>query len=792
MGVLDKKLRRDIFQSWGMLLAVSAIIAVGIGCFIGMLSASRNLQLAKNHYYADNRLADFWIDLKKAPVQEVGRLAVVPGVSEIRTRIQFRVVLDLPEAIKPVGAMVISMPEEPAPVINNIIIQKGTYFTPGRVNEVILSEKFARARGIEPGDRIHAVLNNQHEELIVVGTAISAEFVYLTAPGSLIDEPETYGLMYIKQGFAEDTFGFNSATNSVVGLLAPEARSENRRIVAEVARRLEPFGIFIALPREEQFSPMILDGELKQLRTMAVMLPSFFLVVAALVLNVLMTRLAEQQRTVIGTLKALGYGNRTLMYHFLKFAAVAGMAGGLMGTVIGYWLAGAMTAMYVNFFSFPLLVNKFYPALALAGIAISVLFAMLGTIKGVRRIMDLDPAESMRSAPPAAGGAVFLERWQVIWQRFDAQWQMILRGLLRNRGRALVAILAAALGSAIVVLSFGMVDSMDRMITTQFEKILLSDYHLTFNSEKDFASVDEIRRLPGVIHAEPIFNVPCTFRAGNRTKRGAIMGVPRNSRLTFPIDEKGELVPVPTSGLLMTDRLMETLGIETGQIIDVDPVKGDRFTRKISVVQKVASMMGLMVYADYHWLNRVMGEQASVSEVRVTAMQRPWEKKQFLESIRTMPGLETVSDLGEQKQAIQRQFDGAMRGAAVVMIGFAAVIFFGTILNGTLIAMAERQREMATFRTMGYYENEVGRLFLRENLVTNILGTLIGLPMGYGMLHGSMKGMATDAYSFPPVIDPFSYFYTLVLAICFVLLSQIVVIRTMRAQNWVEALSLKE
>ncbi len=304
--------------------------------------------------------------------------------------------------------------------------------------------------------------------------------------------------------------------------------------------------------------------------------------------------------------------------------------------------------------------------------------------------------------------------------------------------------------------------------------------------------MDEIRRLPGVIHAEPVFNVPCTFRVSNHTKKGAIMGIPRNGELTFPLDDKGEAIPVPTAGLLMTDRLMEKLGINAGEYVNVDPVKGDRITRKIPVVQKVASMMGLMVYADYRWLNRVMGEQAAVSEVRVLAMQSSWEKRRFLDRIRTMPGLETVSDIGEQKQAIVRQFNGAMRSVAVVMIGFAAVIFFGAILNGTLIDIAERQREMATFRTMGYQEKEVGRLFLRENLVTNVLGTLIGLPMGYGMLYGSITGLATDAYSFPAAVEPTSYIYTVALAVVFVLLSQIVVVRSLRAQNWVEALSLKE
>ena len=369
---------------------------------------------------------------------------------------------------------------------------------------------------------------------------------------------------------------------------------------------------------------------------------------------------------------------------------------------------------------------------------------------------------------------------------------MILRGMLRNKSRTLVAVFAAAMGSAIVILAFGFVDSMDQMVTRQFEKLLRSDYHLTFNKEMDIAGVDEIRRLPGVIHAEPVFNVPCTFRAGNRTKKGAIIGITQNSKLTVPLDAFERPIGVPTTGLLMTNRLMEQLGINKGESVDVLPVKGERMIRKVPVIQGVASTMGLMVYADYRWLNRVFGEQATVSEVRILALHAHGEKQRFMEKIKVMPGLETVTDLTEQKQALTKQLDGAMRSTAVVMIIFAAVIFFGTILNGTLIALSERQREMATFRTMGYTENEVGRLFLRENLVNNVMGSLIGLPLGHAMLVGAMKGFETDAYAFPAALAPISYVYTVVLAICFVLLSQIIVVRSLRAQNWVEALSLKE
>jgi len=792
MTTLDRKLFRDIRYSWPMLLAVSAIIAVGIGCFVGMMSAAQNLEYARSSYYSTCRLADFWIDLKKAPTQEVRRLARLPGISEIRDRIQFRVVLDLPGSRKPIGAMVLSLPDQKAPVINNIILRKGTYFTHGRANEVIVSEKFAEARNIEPGDIITAVLNNQRKELVVTGTAISAEFVYMASPGSMVDEPGSYGLLFIKRSFAEDTFGFNSASNSVVGLLAPQARRDSERIVEELSDRLEPYGVFVGLPRASQFSPMVLDGEMKQLKNMAFIFPLFFLVVAALVLNVLMIRLSEQQRTIIGTLKALGYENRALMVHFMKFAATTGLVGGVLGCLLGFWLGGAITRLYVDYFTFPQLTSKFYPTLSFIGICTSILFSVLGTLKGVRTIMRLEPAEAMRQAAPPAGGAVFLESFHLFWKRLDAQWQMIFRGLLRNKGRSLIAIFSAAMGSSIVVLAFGFVDSMDEMVKLQFEGALRSDYHLTFNHEMSFSGFDEIRRLPGVTHAEPVFNIACTFKQQNHRKRGAIMGIVRNGELTTPLNKQGDPITLPNAGLLMTERLMEQLEIQAGDYLEVIPVKGQRTPRNLPVVQGIESVLGLAVYGDYDWLNRVFGQQDVISEVRVLASQNDSEKTRFMERVKAMPGLEALTDLNEQKEALNKQLNGAMRAMAVVMIVFAAVIFFGAILNGTLIAISERRREMATFRTMGYYNYEVGRLFLRENLLNNVIGTIIGFPLGYWLLMGSMKGFVSDAYSFPATLAVMSYVYTLILAIIFVLLSQVVVIRNLRKQNWVEALSLKE
>ncbi len=792
MKILDRKLRRDLARTRGLLAAVVAIVTVGTGSFVGMLSTFNNLLVARTSYYSQCRMADFWINLKKAPVVDVERLGKQPGVSDIRERIGNPVIVDIENVGKPISGLALSLPDNPAPVINNIIMRRGSYFTDDRRNQVIISEKFAEAWRISPGSFIHLVMNGQRKQLFVIGTAISSEHIYLAPPGGIVDDPYEYGVFYLKRSYAEDMFGFHGACNSVVGLLTPEARRNPQPVLDELEEQLDAYGVFAVTPLKLQFSNLTLCSEMNGLKTMATMLPLMFLAVAALVLNVLMTRLAEQQRTIVGTFKALGYTNRQMFNHFLKYGLFVGIVGGVAGGLLGYWIAAGMTAMYSTIFEFPRLVNDIYPGLMAIALIISVTFAVLGTLRGVRQVVKLSPAEAMREPAPPSSGRILLERWQRFWSRIDFRWPMVLRGLFRNKVRTLIAMIAAAMGSALVVLAFGFVDSMNGMISFQFNKVLLSDFTLTFREVLDGGALYEAGRLPGVTRVEPVFNVACTFRNKNHQKKGAITGLVPGATLTVPRSADGTAVPVPPVGLLMTKRLAEQLDIRKGDTVRVVPTRGAKIAREIKVADTVDSMIGLAVYADYNFLNHLVDEESAISELQLKARQTPWQRAQFFRQLKEYPLLQSVGETSRQKAAITKQFTGAMQGMATMMILFAAVIFFGSILNGSLISMAERRREIATFRVLGYQPLEVGTIFIRENLVTNMIGALAGLPLGLLMLKGMMSQFCNDAFAMPTIVSPSTWLWTILLALLFVLVAQVIVQRSINKLEWCEALSCKE
>lgn len=796
VSVLDRKLRRDLLAAKGMLAAIVGIMVLGISSFTGMASVYLNLDQSRRDYYARCRMADFSVELKKMPLSELRRLDEVRGVTEYRPRITFPVVVDLEDVERPVSGRVISLPDAPRPVINNVVLRSGGYFTDRRREEVIVNDAFARAHHIKPGGRLRLILNNGRQELTVVGTAISSEFVYLISPGGIVPDRENYGVFYFKQSYAEEVFGFDGACNQIVGLLDPESRKRPEGVLAEIETRLEPFGVETTTPRSRQPSHWFLMNEIEGLKVSVILLPAVFLAVAALILNVLMMRLAEQQRTVVGTLKALGVGNGALFVHYLKFGGVVGLIGGAIGAAAGFLMAGGMTVTYRKFFEFPRLINRPHPGMIALGVLIGVVFAVLGSIRGVRTVLRLAPAEAMRPTPPRRGHRILLERLRPLWMLLDFRWHMVLRGIFRQRMRTAVTVGSACIGAALLLVTFQMRDGMKELLRFQFDKVLRADFELVLTDKHDYGALLEARDLPGVDYAEPVFRVGGTFSNGHFRKQGGIIGIRRDAQLTGLFDTRGEAVAVPETGVVLTKKLAEVLHVRAGDVLIFSPVEGRREPLRIPVMAVVESYLGTAAYARFEYLNRLMGEESSLTAVQLKV--EPGQQRSasshraFYRELKQLPTLQAVNAIREERRKLQGVLVEQMMLSIVVVTGFAGMIFFGSILNASLISLAERQQEIAVLRVMGYSAREVGGLFLRENLCLNLAGTAIGLPLGYWLswLIGIVYN--TELFRIPFVIEPESWVLTVALGVAFALLAHLPVQRAVNRTQWQQAMNVRE
>ncbi|MEZ5989333.1 MAG: ABC transporter permease [Planctomycetota bacterium] len=792
MTVLNRKLRRQVRESRGLLASIVLILSIGVACLVGMLATWRNLDRALDDYYARCRMADFWVDLDRAPVPDLREACAVDGVAEVRDRLQFPVTVEGLDGERQVEGLALSLPAAPHPVLCGVQLVRGHWFDGESRDEVIVSDKFAEARGLGPGDEVDLVLDGRQERFRVVGTALSAEHVYLLPPGDLAPDPRHYGLFFLPRQRLAELIDREGAANSIVGRFTPEGAREPEAVLDDLARRLDDFGVFAAYPRADQPSHVAISSEMKQLRSFAVWLSTIFFSVAVLVLVVLMSRTVQRERTLIGTLLALGTPRRTLALHYVGLGLVVGLAGAAVGCVLGQWISSAVTTMYRGFFEFPALDPRLYPDLLALATACAAGCAGLGALVGMRAVFRLRPAEAMRPAPPERGGRVWLERVAWLWARLPARSRMVLRNLGRHPMRTSVGVLASALACAIVVLALGWVDVLDDMLAFQFDKVQRADVSLTLADERDRAAVDELRRLPGVLHAEGSSAVACVFEHGARRRRGAVQGIHRDAELTVPHDAAGARVPVPATGLLMTERLAAQLGVGEGDVLTVREVAGERRQVEARIARVVQTYIGMAVYADFDWLERALGRTGTVAQVDLATGRDPAERRALLAELRRRPGVQAVQETSFVQRRVEEEFLDLMYVFLGVYVLFAGAILLGTVLTVSWIAVAERQREIATLRAIGWRAREVARSFLLESLAVTLAGAVPGLLLGQGLMDLMARSFQNDLFSMPSRIAGATFVHALGLAVLFVLVAHALVGRSIRRLSWVAELGAKE
>ena len=238
----------------------------------------------------------------------------------------------------------VSVPDRGGPVVNAVHLRRGRWLDPARPDEVLASERFCETHGLEPGDSVSAVINGRYRRLTIVGLALSPEYVYAIRPGEIFPDARRFGVFWMGRTALAGAFNMEGAFNDVAVALAPDASEP--AVVAEIDRLLAPYGGRGATPRSLQASAWTLENELAQLALFGFLVPVIFFGVAAFVLHVALTRALAMQRAQIAAMKALGYANRTLAWHYVKWALAIAAAGAVAGVVAGAWLGAMFISVY--------------------------------------------------------------------------------------------------------------------------------------------------------------------------------------------------------------------------------------------------------------------------------------------------------------------------------------------------------------------------------------------------------------------------------------------------------------
>ncbi|HLW63693.1 MAG TPA: FtsX-like permease family protein [Gemmataceae bacterium] len=753
MHALDWMLVRDLWRMKGQVLAICLVIAAGVATFVMSLSTLDSLQGTLDAYYERYRFGDVFAHLKRAPNSLTDRLAEVPGVAEVQTRVVEDVTLDVAGMPEPAIGRLVSIPDRPRSGLNALYLRSGRYIEPGRDNEVLVSEAFALAHALKPGDSLLAIINGRKQRLRIVGVALSPEHIYQFAPGELLPDARRFGVIWM--GYTELAAAFNmqGAFNDTAVTLTPDANE------SEVLRRIDqltaPYGGLGAYGRADQPSHQFVTNEMKELRGMALVIPAIFLAVAAFLLNVVVSRLIQMQREQIAALKAFGYMRREIGLHYLKLVLLIVVCGVALGTLIGAWMGRGMTEIYTAFFRFPVFTYRLSGSIVLIAFAISSGAAVLGTLRAVAGAAALPPAEAMRPEPPATYRPLVLERLG-LGSLFSPTVRMILRQLERRPLKALLTTLGIALAvSVLVVGSFGL-DAIEHVIDTQFYLAQRQDVTIVLVEPGPSAVIDEVRHLPGVHRCEGFRTLPARLRSAHHARRVAIQGLEADGQLNRLMDMKQQVVAIPPNGLILSAKLAAILEVGVGDSVTVEVLEAERPDRDVPVVGLVDDFSGLAAYMDIQAANRLMREGTIISGAFLTVDQD--HVGQLYTTLKNTPRTASVTVKAATLRSFRQTIAENLLLMRTITIVFAAVIAIGVVYNSARISLSERSRELATLRVIGFTRGEVSLILLGELAILTLIAIPTGLALGRALAALVIRvAYDTELFRIPLVVTWFTY-----------------------------------
>jgi len=502
MRILRLKLRRDMRRQRGQFLAIGLTLFLGVTLFGASFDAYRNLETSYERAFTEFRFANLTITGGDTAAI-VAEARSVDGVSRVQTRTQ----ADLPFQVgdKKLLGRIVGLPPGSQPQVNQVEVESGSYLEPGRPGRVLAEQHMAEHFGLGPGSTVTVIDSNGAPRVLeVAGTASSVEYFW-PAPSrqQVIASPDDFGVLFASEPLTREISGLGASNQVAVYY-------EGGRDNAELTRRLtgasQRAGATDVMTREQQPSNSALQEDVSGFEELAIMFPLLFLTAAALATTVLMRRLVSAQRSTIGMLRAEGFSRTAMLRHYLGYGLVAGGLGGLAGAVVGLLLAGQVTDVYTSELSIPVTVTELRPTTLLVGIAFGVATGAIAAGMPAWSASKVPPAEAMRSfAPPGGGSVSLLERLFPPLRRLPARWRMTLRSLGRNRRRVFATAGGVVLALVLVLVSWGMVDTVRALVDRQFEQIERQDAELYYLDSMSPADLEAVRSTPGVsvAHSTP-------------------------------------------------------------------------------------------------------------------------------------------------------------------------------------------------------------------------------------------------------------------------------------------------
>lgn len=534
---------------------------------------------------------------------------------------------------------------------------------------------------------------------------------------------------------------------------------------------------------------------IKTMSNIARLFPAIFYLVAVLISLTSMTRMIEEERIEIGTLKALGYTNMQIISKYIIYSLLACIIGGVLGMTVGlYLLPTIVWSLYSMIYNMPHFYCTYRFGIGLIGIILAFICIGGATLLVARKELKQMPSVLMRPKPPKNGKKILLEKISFIWKRFNFSHKVTARNIFRYKKRAIMTVVGIAGCTGLMLTGFGIRDSVDDIPSAQFNGIFKYDTSITLSNTNGLSDIEEYLK-----NNESIENfVEVCATTGELSKESTSCNVTvfvpdsldnYNSVYNLIDYQTEEAISISNEGIIITDKAAEMLGVTVGD--EITFIDGDDVQYQFKIENIAKNHVGHYVYMSKEiYENNFKPYKTDIVYLNTKNISDE-AQNEILKNILNMDGVASVSSINALMQSVSDMLN-TMNYVVLVLIVASAMLDFVVLYNLANINIAERQREIATLKVLGFHDNEVDNYINKENIIFTVLGIALGLILGTFLTSAIIGSIEIDVLKFMRNIKPISYVYSAVITLLFSFIVNFIIHFVLKKIDMIESLKSVE
>ena len=762
--MLFRKMLRDFKDHKAQFLSIFLMALIGVFAFTGISGEVVGMVEVSSSYYEDTNLADGWIYGEEI---DDDVFSDIKSMEEIKDA-QREMVVDTVANYSSDPDITLHIVEGKQN-ISKFYLFKGQDFNPNDEEGIWIDKRFADGRNLDIGDEITLKFDGKEVSKTVRGIMYSPEYVYYIQEGSLLPDFSQVGFAYMPSKGADFDIEYNT-----IALDAYEDLDE-KDFKSALEETLGQKAYVQYLDRDNNVGIKTLQDEIDQHKMFSGIFPAIFVLVSLLTLVTTMSRVISAQRMQIGTLKAMGYSNKSIILHYLSYGFVLSLTGSVIGLVIGpltipYLFYPTMSSTY----SLPSWgpswdISFFFVA------GLMVISSVLISYISVKGISDENPAETIRPKAPKLVSSGLIERTK-IWKRFSFNERWNYRDAKRNKTRAIMSVFGVFACALLVMSAFGMVDSINDVEDWQYNQIYNFNSKLILEENITDSQLDHILDETG---GEGIREEAIELKYKGIKKTGTLTVMNDSEYYRFT-DANRNYIHLDPDGIAISDKMAEVLGLKVGDKVRWH-VAGNPKWIDSEITETYSIPFGQGLIMSPKTFDREGGDEYNYSSNVVLT------KKNVNKNYTGVSSITTMDDIRSGWSIMTEPMDMMVS----VLTTFAIVLAVVVLYNLGLLSFTEIQRELATLKVLGFNSKSLRRLLLTQNLWFSTIGFILAIPGAY-ILMGIMMGSTGDEYCFPINIYLWNFVVSFLITFGLSVLVNLAFSRKIKKVNMVESLKSNE